>query len=95
MLPTIDKSGILSYSIFQDQADNTTYIVKCDNDLIDYAIKGDMTELMNTTISYNDYLSDNNEYSKESIRKEILSFCEIEEKKGNLIILKYVGTKKQ
>ncbi len=38
MLTTIGESGILSYSIFQDQTDNTTYKVKCDNDLIDYAM---------------------------------------------------------
>lgn len=115
--------GIISYSIKQDKNDDTTYLVKCDKELFDYAtsdfygfiiskipkfgkyeveefvakklilalIEGDITELMNTTISFDDGPYISLDYSKNTVRENILKFCKIIRQKNGIITLKYLG----
>lgn len=117
------KYGIISYSIKQDKNDDTTYLVKCDKELFDYAtsdfygfiiskipkfgkyeveefvakklilalIEGDITELMNTTISFDDEPYNSGYYSKNTVREKILEFCEIISKEKGVVTLKYLG----
>lgn len=117
------KYGIISYSIKQDKNDYTTYLVKCDKELLNCATsdffdfiiskvpkfgkyeveefvakmllvalaQGDITSLMNTTISFDDAPYNNGYYSKNKIREKIFEFSEIISKKDGIITLKYLG----
>lgn len=58
-------------------------------------ISGDITELFNTSISYYDYPYGYGEYSKDTIKKSILQYCEVlnVDNDKNVITLKYLGKK--
>lgn len=60
--------------------------------LIISLITGDITELMNTNISYNDYpYGGSCDYSKNTIKESILQFCEVLSTDDGIIKLKYHG----
>lgn len=54
-------------------------------------IEGDITELMNTTISFDDEPYNSGYYSKNTVRENILKFCKIIRQKNGIITLKYLG----
>lgn len=54
-------------------------------------VKGNITELMNTTISFDDGPYNNGYYSKNKIREKIFEFSEIISKENSIITLKYLG----
>lgn len=57
-------------------------------------IQGDITALMNTEISYDDSPYNDGEYSKDTIIKCILEYCEVIREENNIVTLKYLGEKK-
>lgn len=115
--------GIVSYSVEQDEKDDTTYLVQCDKELLNCATsdffdfiiskvpkfgkyeveefvakmllvalaQGDITSLMNTTISFDDAPYNNGYYSKNKIREKIFEFSEIIRNENGIITLKYLG----
>lgn len=54
-------------------------------------VQGDITELMNTTISFDDIPYNNGYYSKNKIREKIFEFSEIIRNENGIITLKYLG----
>ncbi len=59
--------------------------------LLSCLIKGDLTDLMNTSISYYDCMYNIVSYPKEIIRGKILKICKVIEDNGDVIKLKYLG----
>lgn len=57
-------------------------------------IQGDLTTLMNIEISYDDFPYNHGNYSKDTIRKYILEYCEVIRQENNVVTLKYLGKKK-
>lgn len=115
------NTGIITYS--SKTYDNATFLVKCDKELLDYAIsdfhgfiiskvpkfgkyeveefvakmlllaliQGDMTYLMNTTISFDNGPLITVYCTTNKIREKIFEFSEIISKENGIITLKYLG----